>query len=214
MSNLTFDVGLAAKLKVAFERNGWTAELIDDICAGNQLGQFREVVLDQACIVTNPHVIDCNAHPSIPDGMKVCNHSHGGLIQWSPDRISLYVCKDDLRWNHDIYGGQPATFEFRKGFMEKLKDMSVMNANVLDYLLDHPRLIPEKWQDKTVCFCGTLYRSGPLYRNGFKQDYFRCLEIGGNRRNVRPSVVEVSASDYMDSHSGDDSQIICALWLG
>jgi len=33
-----------------------------------------------------------------------------------------------------------------------------MNANVLDYLLAHPELIPEDWKNKYVFFWGTIYR--------------------------------------------------------
>ncbi|PIZ99774.1 MAG: hypothetical protein COX77_00545 [Candidatus Komeilibacteria bacterium CG_4_10_14_0_2_um_filter_37_10] len=34
----------------------------------------------------------------------------------------------------------------------------VLNANVLDWLLDHPELIPEEWKRKYIFFWGTIYR--------------------------------------------------------
>ena len=34
----------------------------------------------------------------------------------------------------------------------------VLNANVLDWLLDHPELIPEEWKDFYIFFWGTIYR--------------------------------------------------------
>lgn len=40
---------------------------------------------------------------------------------------------------------------------EKLST-NVLNANVLDYLLEHPHLIPEDWKGKVVYFWGTIYR--------------------------------------------------------
>ena len=33
-----------------------------------------------------------------------------------------------------------------------------MNANILDYLLAHPELIPEEWKGKYIFFWGTIYR--------------------------------------------------------
>ena len=42
---------------------------------------------------------------------------------------------------------------------ERLKGKPVLNANVLDYLLAHPELIPEDWKGKYVFFWGTIYRN-------------------------------------------------------
>lgn len=41
----------------------------------------------------------------------------------------------------------------------------MLNANVLEYLLAHPDLIPEEWKGKAVFFWGTIYRDsdGGLY---------------------------------------------------
>jgi len=41
----------------------------------------------------------------------------------------------------------------------------VYNANLLDYLLAHPELIPDSWKGKAVFFWGKIYRvsSGRLY---------------------------------------------------
>ena len=40
---------------------------------------------------------------------------------------------------------------------ERLKDKG-LSAKVLDYLLEHPELIPEEWKEKCVFFWGTIYR--------------------------------------------------------
>ena len=54
MGELVLDVGLAAKLKVAFGRNGWNVAQIDRLCEGETLGQFRKVLLGTASIIDNP----------------------------------------------------------------------------------------------------------------------------------------------------------------
>ena len=58
---------------------------------------------------------------------------------------------------------------------EELKGKPVLNANVLDYLLKHPELIPEEWKGKAVFFWGTIYRDsrGNLC--------VRCLYWDGSR---------------------------------
>ena len=40
----------------------------------------------------------------------------------------------------------------------ELANEPVLNANVLDYLLAHPTLIPDEWKDKYIFFWGTVYR--------------------------------------------------------
>ena len=60
---------------------------------------------------------------------------------------------------------------------KELANKDVLNANVLDYLLAHPELIPEEWKGKLIFFWGTIYRDsdGRLY--------VRYLRWGGSRWN-------------------------------
>jgi hypothetical protein len=41
---------------------------------------------------------------------------------------------------------------------KELNGKLILNANVLDYLLAHPELIPEEWKGKYIFFWGTIYR--------------------------------------------------------
>jgi len=56
---------------------------------------------------------------------------------------------------------------------KELAKKRVVNANVLDYLLANPHLIPEEWKGKAVFFWGTIYRD--------RGDYLcvHCLLWGG-----------------------------------
>ncbi|MDP6571570.1 MAG: hypothetical protein QF747_01905, partial [Patescibacteria group bacterium] len=46
---------------------------------------------------------------------------------------------------------------------KELESQPALPANLLDYLLEHPHLIPEEWKGKYVFFWGTIYRgSGGL----------------------------------------------------
>jgi len=92
--------------------------------------------------------IDCDADPYIPDGWKVESHKKHGQFEWDPKKIQLYLSEGQKNGKY-IEGN-----ELRK----ELEAQSVFNANVLDYLLAHPDLIPEDWKGKYIFFWGTIYR--------------------------------------------------------
>ncbi|MSU74806.1 hypothetical protein EXS57_03455, partial [Candidatus Kaiserbacteria bacterium] len=157
MSNLTFDVGLAAKLKVAFARNDWTEQLIDAACEGDKLGQFRQVLLGRAVITQVEHVIDCDANPFNPwanDGFTIEEHQKGGQWKFDPKQVEFFLASGQK--DGKVIEGN----KLRKELAKK----SVFNANVLDYLLAHPELIPDEWKTdgngntRYIFFWGTVYR--------------------------------------------------------
>ncbi len=168
MSNLTLDVGLAAKLKVAFARNDWTEQLIDAACEGDKLGQFRQVLLGHAVITQVEHVIDCDANPFNPwanDGFTIEEHQKGGQWKFDPKQVEFFLSSGQK-------GGK--VIEGNK-LRKELAKKPVFNANVLDYLLAHPKLIPDEWKTdgngntRYTFFWGTIYRG----RGGSL--YVRCL---------------------------------------
>jgi hypothetical protein len=132
---------------MAFRRNGWTNAEIKTLSEGNVLAKVLQVIKGQAEIKMVEHLIDCDAAPFVPDGFSVEEHKKGGLFKFDPDEISLYLSKKQKK---SFIGGH----DLRK----KLSDKPVMNANVLDYLLAHPEIIPEEWKEKYILFWGTIYR--------------------------------------------------------
>ena len=111
------------------------------------------------------HIIDCDTDPFIPDGWSVEDHTKGGQLEWNPEKIQLWLSKSQKD------GGYIEGNKLRK----ELKSQSVLNANVLDYLLANPHLIPEEWKGKYVCFWGTIYRS----RSGRLIVRYLCWRGGG-----------------------------------
>lgn len=102
------------------------------------------------------HIIDCDADPRKPfNNWSVELHIKGGSFEWDPTRVELFCCeqqgKDMSVAAHKLY--------------DELKDKPVLNACVLDYLLDHKDLIPKSWMGKAILFWGTIYRvpTGDLY---------------------------------------------------
>lgn len=110
--------------------------------------------------------IDLDADPIIPKGWKVEEHRKGGQFKWDASKVKLYLSEQQKKGKW-IQGHK---------LLAELKGMPVFNANLLDYLLANPRLIPEEWKGKCIFFFwGTTYRcsDGRLC--------VRCLCWGGGR---------------------------------
>ena len=170
MSDLMLDVDQAGELKAAFRRGNWTNQEIKRLCEGDTLAQFRQVFLGNAAIVDRQqfdhlkalvevmisqskteHLINCDADPFLPSGWKgVEEHQRGGQLNWNKD-----VQKDALFL---ASGQQKGSVLVGHKLRKELAGKPVLNANVLDYLLAHPELIPEDWKGKYVFFWGTSYR--------------------------------------------------------
>lgn len=132
------------------------------------------------------HIIDCDANPYIPDKRwKVVNHRQLGMLEWNPVGLSLSHLtiqeRCEISWSsknvslikfgtmEKVEKGQRGADSWMIGHyyisLEKLRlqieAAEVLNANVLDYLIAHPELIPEEWKKiKGIIFYGTVYKFG------------------------------------------------------
>ena len=165
MSDLMLDVDQAGKLKAAFRRGDWTNQEIKRLCEGDVLANVRNVLRGYATIATVEHVIDCDANPFVPKGWGVEEHHEGGHFKWNVPQVQLFL-SEGQRGGNVLEGNK---------LRKELAGKPVLNANVLDYLLANPHLIPEEWKGKYVFFWGTVYRSsdGRLF--------VRCLDWDGGR---------------------------------
>src|SRR4051812_5109537 len=82
------------------------------------------------------HVIDLDANPFVPNNWKVEEHKKGGQFKWNPASIRFHLSPNQQ--NGKVIEGN----KLRK----ELANEPVLNANILDYLLAHPELIPEEWK--------------------------------------------------------------------
>jgi len=145
MSILT--IGAMNQLGDALEKAGFSAEEVTKLKQFNNLKGIRDILNGHAEITYPEHLIDCDATPFVPEGLTLVSHSKGGMWKWNPN-ISFYTSKKQKQ------GGYSVGNDLRK----ELEDQAVLNANVLDYLLAHPELIPESWKGKAIFFWGTIYR--------------------------------------------------------
>lgn len=100
--------------------------------------------------VLEKYKIDCDAAPFLPEGRTVEEHQKGGQMEWDKKAQAKALYLSENQKDGKIIGGE----DLRK----ELAGKPVLNANVLDFLLKHPELIPEEWKGKKVFFWGTIYR--------------------------------------------------------
>lgn len=94
--------------------------------------------------------IDTDKSPSLPFlAATIESHKKMGKIAWKKDGMSLYLSEKQRNGNY-IHGN-----DLRK----ELESQPVLNATVLDYLIEHPELYPEDWKDKYIHFWGTIFRN-------------------------------------------------------
>ena len=171
----TLDVGQANELKLALRRAGYSNGEVKKLCEGTILAEFRDVLLGYAEVKTIAHVVNLDADPFVPAGWKVEKHEKGGSFKWHPKDVQFYLSRQQRR-GETIKGDK---------LRRKLMGKPVMNANLLDYLLANPHLIPEDWKrDEQECprfifFWGTVYRD--LARGDYGSLCVRCLYWGGDK---------------------------------
>ena len=120
---------------------------------GGKEGVARLLAGNSEVVVKN-HIIDLNKQPYVPDGWTVAEHQgHGSQLIWDASRVQLYLSSNQ-RGGEIIEGNK---------LYEELEKRQVLNANVLDYLLANPQLIPEEWKmdgnrnTRYIFFWGTIY---------------------------------------------------------
>lgn len=128
-----------------------------------------KAVLNEALVGRSPHIINLDADPFVPSGMKVEQHvTGGGQFEWHLSKITFSLFTNHENGLSDVVN---TAVQIRKGFEGK----PVLNANVLDYLVHHPNLIPDDWKGKAVFFWGTIYRGAA------KNQCVRYLRWSGGR---------------------------------
>jgi hypothetical protein len=97
--------------------------------------------------------LDLDREPFEPEGWSVAEHRQGGELKWDTSGIALYLSAAQQ-------DGQKIEGDHIR---RELNGKCPYNANLLDYLVSKPRLIPIQWKKERVFFWGTLYR----HKNGY-----------------------------------------------
>jgi len=170
MSNL-YSVGQMNEHGNALEQSGWTPAHLKKAAGGSFLKSVLDVLDGRAEITYPDHVIDCDADPFLPKGWKVEEHQKGGQLKFDSTQVQFYL-SDPQRKGKVIEGNT---------LRKELAGKPVLNANVLDYLLAHPHLIPEEWKEDSEGRTRYIFFWGTIYRNSSGGLYVRFLYWDGGR---------------------------------
>lgn len=164
----------SAELDHALERNGCTASDVKLLSQGTILAEVKKVLNGYAEIKLIEHVLNGDADPFVPNGWGVEVHTKNGQMKLERRGAHLYLNgkKIVLFASERQQGGKRVCgHELR----EELSGKKVLNANVLDYLLAHPELIPEAWKEKTNGNTTYIFFWGTVYRDSDGSLCVRCL---------------------------------------
>lgn len=151
-----------------------TLELLDRLGVGrDDLKRFRKsssrVKAEVAKLIKGESVsgtiIDCDADPVVPNGWKVEEHKKDGKLSFDPSQVEFYL-DDGQKGGKAIEGSK---------LRQRLADKPVLNANILDYLLANPDLIPDEWKTNEAGNTRYIFFWGTVYRDSFGNLCVRCL---------------------------------------
>lgn len=151
------------------------------------------------------HIIDTDKNPSSPyPGWTIEEHQKSGKIEWNAKEVSLFISDKQ-----------------KSGYIEgnKLRKIvkNPLNATVLDYLLEHQKLIPESWKEETNGFIKWIYFWGTIYRNSDDDLFVRylywfdgrwqayCNWLDGDWDVDSPSAVSASSSHNLEPQNSGTS---------
>jgi len=132
------------KASNALENAGWTSNDMIKLTQCKKLKELRAFVNGFAKLEMIDHLIDCDVLPKRKEitAYKIKKHKKMVMILYNPEEVSLFQFGDSMRISEAIklYAKKP-----------------FMNADVLEYLLEHQELIPEDWKDKRIFFLNSVY---------------------------------------------------------
>ena len=162
MSTL-YSVGQMNQLADALELAGFTPQDLSELRNYPHWADIKAVLCGQAEINYIQHLIDGDADAFVPSYLSGVEY-HKKLGQFKAElrtdglylnnrKIDLYLSKKQQK-GKVIDGNE---------LYKELSCKPVLNANILDFLLKNPQLIPESWkQDENgtryIYFWGTIYR--------------------------------------------------------
>jgi hypothetical protein len=115
---------------------------------------LRAIAEGRAKVEILKFVVDFDKLPSVPDGWTILPDSEQlpnrmkGVMEFDPAKVLLYL--DESQKKGNVIEG--------KKLRQKLEDVPVYGAQLLDFYLANTHLIPEEWKGKYVFFWGTIYR--------------------------------------------------------
>jgi len=148
-------VGLAHEFIITATKVGWKPKDFADLAHNDRkLSQILPFIHDFAEITPTQNVIDCDIKPfGLLGEWEIKEHKKGGQLILDLSKVKLHFSPNQV---------DGKVIEGNKLYGELMSE-SVLNANVLDYLIAFPKLIPEDWKRDVngkrhfILFWGTIY---------------------------------------------------------
>lgn len=155
----SYSEGQTHQLMDALERAGFTAQDVTKLGQCLSLVDIIDVVNGRVQI---PTIIDCDLAPFAPTGLTVASAKDQIRSRVTGKLDGVAIARLLLHIDLGQQGGKCIKGNALKSALE---GQSVLPANVLDYWLARPHLIPKECKGKVVFFWGTIYRraDGRLY---------------------------------------------------
>lgn len=110
------------------------------------------------------HVIDTNIDPKLPfTGATVEENKKMGKIEWDPAKFEFHLESEQTT-------GYITGNELRK----RLEGKPVVNAAFMDYLAEHPDLVPDSWKKDEQGRTRYIYAWGTIFRHSDVSLCVRC----------------------------------------
>lgn len=147
---MAYPILIVEDLLESLNNADFTVNDLKKLTISKNLQDIKDVLNDKAEIL-KMDLVDLDADPFIPPGWSLKEHKRGGLLKYNSKKIIPFLTK----------GQKENTCVFGYNLKTELKDESIilLNANLLDYLLLHPELIPEEFKKYFLFFWGTIYRN-------------------------------------------------------
>lgn len=171
----TYSIGQMNQLANALKEKGFTPEEVTRLGQSPKvLGEIRQLINGFGRVEIVCPEIDCDASPFCPEDWWIDEADQlpgrvSGSFKWDPQRVGLYL--DPAQRNGGKVGGP----ELAKA----LANEPVLPANVLDYLLKYPVLIPDVWKMDGVGRIRHIYFWGTFYRNRHDHPRVRGMNYMG-----------------------------------
>lgn len=168
-------LGLAHKFCLAAEAQGYTPEFLNDLAEKPKLlAGMYDVQRGLSEIRRIEHVFDRSKTPRFPFlGAQIEEHNGAGTSCLEKKADGLYL--DGKKIILQIVQSQKNGTIVGIMIREKLSKKPVLDVTILDYLLDHPELIPEDWKRDEDGRTRYIYFWGTVYRRLDDYLYVRCM---------------------------------------
>ena len=167
----------ALSLKAALQRNNWTDADISHFSEGDGAKLLLPVVRGYGKVELLKIIIDLSAPAMLPKewrekNWEVIEHIAGPTdFEWDPEKVKPWL---------SIQQEGDKRIEGNTLLKEIRKRGPTFNANMLDWCLAHPNLVPEDWQ--MMFLWDTLYLNRP---SGDQCVRYLCLDSRGPRWGYR-----------------------------